>query len=841
MAELASAWVSIFPKFDKNFSSSVGNSVKSSVTSAMSAASVAAGNVLASGISKAMGAVSAQLGSAIQRTDTIANYPKMMANLGYSTDEAAAAIQTMSKATEGLPTKLNDLVSASTKLAPLRDSLGDATEETIALNNALLSGGKDATIQANALEQYTQMLSLGKVDLGAWRSMVTAMPAQMDQLASSILGAGKKNMDLYKAMQSGEVTFAQFGEALKKLNKEGVGEFASFEEQARTATQGIGTAIENAQSRISKAVSKVIDHIGQEKIAGVINDFSSQFGGIADAVIHAMDWIAPHLKPLQDAFESLSQVDLSGFMRPLVEVGKDLIPIITSTLSTFVREIGENLAPLSEVFGGIATDLGDTIGDAFLRLKDAAGPIVDALSSVVGIIAQIFALKWETIIDVVTRIAPLIADIVNALAPIAQDILGLIGDTLDTVFATYDAHEGDIREGLGEILSGLTDLLHAVLEPIGDIIRDVILPLFGDLANSVDGLDLGSVIGESLHLAADNVRTFVEQAKELLGGIWDHVVEFWGPAYEGKIKPILDKLMELLGHLWSLISETLVPFITDSLLPMLQPLFEALEFFAGTVLDALLTILSGIMDVLNYLMPIVQKVLDDYVIPFIQKWLPPLVDFVSKILEVIGAFVDTLVQLLMPILSEVAKFLGETICKAIALVITTIDSLIEAGIGVADWFGHLPENIGKAFEDLGNIITAPFKAAFNAIADFWNSTIGQLSWDVPDWVPGIGGQKIGAPKLPKLADGGIATSETQAIVGEGASPEAIIPLDRRGLAFLADAGFTRGGNDGDDGDDRGELAFIVNGSKLAEATNADYNAVNGSYSIYSSRGLAVSR
>lgn len=69
----------------------------------------------------------------------------------------------------------------------------------------------------------------------------------------------------------------------------------------------------------------------------------------------------------------------------------------------------------------------------------------------------------------------------------------------------------------------------------------------------------------------------------------------------------------------------------------------------------------------------------------------------------------------------------------------------------------LPGRIKTAFSSLFDIITAPFRAAFNFVADAWNNTIGRLSWTIPGWVPGVGGNSISAPKLPKFHTGGTAS------------------------------------------------------------------------------------
>jgi hypothetical protein len=72
-----------------------------------------------------------------------------------------------------------------------------------------------------------------------------------------------------------------------------------------------------------------------------------------------------------------------------------------------------------------------------------------------------------------------------------------------------------------------------------------------------------------------------------------------------------------------------------------------------------------------------------------------------------------------------------------------------------------------------------YKSIFNGIAKLWNNTIGKLSFEFPGWVPGLGGKGFSVPNIPMLAEGGIVTGPTLAMIGE-AGPEAVIPLDRLG-------------------------------------------------------------
>jgi hypothetical protein len=72
-----------------------------------------------------------------------------------------------------------------------------------------------------------------------------------------------------------------------------------------------------------------------------------------------------------------------------------------------------------------------------------------------------------------------------------------------------------------------------------------------------------------------------------------------------------------------------------------------------------------------------------------------------------------------------------------------------------------------------------FKTVFNGIASAWNNTVGKISFEIPKWVPGLGGKGFDMPNIPMLANGGIVTSPTLALIGE-AGPEAVIPLSQMG-------------------------------------------------------------
>ncbi len=88
-----------------------------------------------------------------------------------------------------------------------------------------------------------------------------------------------------------------------------------------------------------------------------------------------------------------------------------------------------------------------------------------------------------------------------------------------------------------------------------------------------------------------------------------------------------------------------------------------------------------------------------------------------------------------------------------------------------DYMKKIPGWLKTAFSKVASFLTLPFRTAFNYIASAWNNTIGRLSWTVPGWVPGIGGNSISVPNIPKFHQGGTVPgapgSEMLAVVQAG--------------------------------------------------------------------------
>ena len=517
--------VLLTPKFDNlgaNVKRALGSGYKSAVSVHTNAGRQAAQNyasgfggatgaimgIVSSVTSRALDAISGSIASAVNRVDTIANFPKIMQSVGYSADDARATIERLSAGIDGLPTSLDAIVGSVQKIAPVSGSLATATDVALAFNNALLAGGKSQEVMNSAFEQYSQMLSTGRVDMQSWKILAQAMPGQLNQIAKALLGANANQADLYKAMQSGAITFDQFNNAIVSLNNEGLPGYASFAEQARISTESIGTAWTNVQNRINKAVAKIIDHIGQANIAGAINDFSSSFSGIADTVITYLDPVISTVGSFMDQLQNNGAITSFGdALNALKDVFDGTIGLIGDLITTFTGL--DSSEDASRSAADLLKSAVDGVKSAIELARDAVQGLRDNLTVVAPVIVAVATalIAYETI-----KAVHSIADdfgLLKSAASLAFDAIKGGEGVLSTlsVFGELVGEGGALASVFGTISTAISGVGTSLLALVGSI------PVIGWIAVAV--VALGAVFTWLWNTNEDFRNAVI--------GIWDSI------------------------------------------------------------------------------------------------------------------------------------------------------------------------------------------------------------------------------------------------------------------------------------------------------------------------------
>ena len=114
---------------------------------------------------------------------------------------------------------------------------------------------------------------------------------------------------------------------------------------------------------------------------------------------------------------------------------------------------------------------------------------------------------------------------------------------------------------------------------------------------------------------------------------------------------------------------------------------------------------------------------------------------------------------------------------AVYAIIKNFDKIKAAVGNVWNW-------IKGVFATIGEIASNIIKVPVNAIIGFAQNTINGFikalnsAIDAINKIPGVDIGKLGLLNIPKLAEGGIVSSPTLALIGEGREPEAVVPLSK---------------------------------------------------------------
>ena len=268
---------------------SVGDIIKGSAIGG------AIGSMVANMAGAISGAISSELDSAFKRFDALNNYSKVMSNLRVGTDDSSTSIAILDQKLRGLPTSLSDAALGVQRFTAANGNIKASTDMFLAFNNAILAGGAATETQVTAMEQLIQAYSKGKADAQEWRALLIAMPAQMQQIAeamgytSTAIGG-----DFQTALNDGTISMNDFAMTAIRLNRQGAGGFASFAEQAKSATGGVQTAIANMRIAIQRGLADIMNAIGQANISGF-------FTGIAKAIGTAANYIAAFISIIKQA------------------------------------------------------------------------------------------------------------------------------------------------------------------------------------------------------------------------------------------------------------------------------------------------------------------------------------------------------------------------------------------------------------------------------------------------------------------------------------------------------------------------------------------------------------
>ena len=401
------------------------------------------------GVNMALDTMKSHVGSAVDRYDQLNNFPKVMKNLGIATKDTKQAMKDLDKGISGLPTTMDTATAGVTRFVSKNNDIKKSTKYFLAMNNAITAGGMSTQVQSAAVEQLSQAYSKGKMDMQEWRSIQTAMPAQLNQVAKAM---GMSTDALGEGLRNGTVSMDEFMDTMVRLNEEGIDGLASFEDQAKSATGGIKTAFTNLGTGVTKgmatcigAIDKMLQNNGLPTIAESANKAKEKIIAVFDKLAKGIEKInlkgiiaglTPAFKVLKKVASGVGTV-LGGILKFLNKHAEGATKAATAAIALAMafkayKKVSSWLTPLegaSETFKKTGK-AGDLAAKGTFKLKSGLGAL--AKMAGVALIIGSLALLAKALQGIgklgPTAVAPLIA-FASAVSIVAM-VLASVGTKL---------------------------------------------------------------------------------------------------------------------------------------------------------------------------------------------------------------------------------------------------------------------------------------------------------------------------------------------------------------------------------------------------------------------------
>lgn len=278
--------------------------------------------------------------------------------------------------------------------------------------------------------------------------------------------------------------------------------------------------------------------------------------------------------------------------------------------------------------------------------------------------------------------------------------------------------------------------------------------LFDNLKIAVDAVTPG--IEKFVELGLAPIAGWVgEKIQDGLKFLSDEFQKFgnWVTEHQETFTRLGESIGELTGKIWKFIEP-----IADTAWSAFKEILAGINDLTRKLWDAIMAILQPIINVCNA----------------VWDWADSM-----GILDGIMATVKDTINGIKQVINGII-----TVAKGV------IDFIV--GVFTGNW-EKAWEGVKQIFKGIWDTFLGIVKAPLNGIIKLINMVIGginKLQFDIPDWIPFIGGKHIGLniPEIPLLASGGIVSAPTLAMVGEysgaATNPEIVAPQSIMQETFL---------------------------------------------------------
>lgn len=573
--------------------------------------------------------------------------------------------------------------------------------------------------------------------------------------------------DQKESIESAVESQKDLTEAIKETEKEQKKSLAGFDDLLILSS--------NAYNSFENDISKPIDGTTQ-----TLDFLETQEGQEVNAsgyekILKIFESFVPTLKRIKELFlsgfwKSFQNADFNDLKQSLIGIKESLKTIFESPevkaaaerfLSSFITAIGQLSGSILSMGVMIAQNL---IGGFNLYLQSNAsfiqGSVVKALDASDGINETVGNL-WTAFSNIFSVFASeegqlltekIIEIFSNAFLAISVKALEYSNTLLGYFSNPFIENEETIKNSLVQWFLSITDFLSTVQKDISETLDSIEFDFDSSIANIGQLWD--SMISDIMDATGEWGPELLNLTSELFDSIWESAIE---PAIQTIVKAWSD-FTEIILKLWQENGE---------------PLLEKIGKFGEETIKIFQSIYDKILKpIIEPLLETISSLWENH----IKHWLELIGQFIFDLadgaLEIYNEFIAPLVKWLSETLSPVFAWIGETVSEVFNSIATTVSTVLEnvfdalgglidfiTGVFAGDW-QRAWEGISSFFTDIWEGVKNTLKGVVNVVIDLLNSMIDGLnaiSFDVPDWIPGIGGETFGfnIPNIPRLAQGTI--------------------------------------------------------------------------------------
>ncbi|PAV33078.1 hypothetical protein CI791_07420 [Leuconostoc lactis] len=668
---------------------------------------IAAGVGVFALVSQGIGVLKNSVGSAVARFDTLNSYPKVMKQMGYSTEDTNKSVGILKKGVDGLPTSLQELTKSAQSFAILEKNATKGAQTATALNDAFLASGASAGDASRGVEQYSQMLATGTVDMQSWRTLQETMPYALTKVANSFGLTGKSaERDLYAKLKSGQITMEQLNARFVELD----GGANGFANTARTASNGIGTSFTNMKNAVTNGMANMLTAIdnglksaGLGGIAAIFDQVKQgiifSFAAINGAVQAGMAVIGGAIKNMAGIFTTV--------LRPALAFAKQGFDI-------FVQGTITALQPISGLLNHIKNDI-----DRSFNAGSATSAFIGAFSQVINVLTMVRTVIIDVVkgfldTNAVQAVWQAIVSVVTAVFNIFQTLVVAVGNIIGS-FQGVDSSKS-IWESLGTTIGNIVTVVADVVKAVGDFVNKI-LSIPG-ATDAISALAFGTgavvvafkVVGTAVSVAATGINMF-KTAVSVARGV---MLAFNTVLAANPLGIIVVAITAVVaGLVWFFTQTQTGQAIWSSFVNFLT---EAWNNFSAAISVITQAIVDGMQAAWNVLVAVLEAPVIT-VIAFINGGFSGLMTSVSSIWSGIVNNLGIIWNNIVTIASSIFPGLG------------TLISNIFLAIGnfFAAWGTGILEFITIVFNGIINVITSVVNGVLNVIVSVWNGIPGFIS------------------------------------------------------------------------------------------------------------------